>query len=167
VIDIQQDYFPGGSHPLVDPEAAAKVARAVVDEARGRGEWVGHIQHQATEADAGFLVAGTPGGEIHPLLRPLEGEPIIVKQVPNSFLGTSLARTLAASGIDDLTVVGMMSSMCVDATVRAALDLGLSVTVVANGCAAPDLVFRDDVIPGATVHSAFMAALAGAGATVV
>lgn len=167
VIDIQQDYFPGGSHPLVDPDAAAKVARSVVDDARGRGEWVGHVQHQATEPDATFLVAGTPGGEIHPLLRPVDGEPVITKQAPNSFVGTGLADILATAGVDDLTVVGMMSSMCIDATVRAALDLGLSVTVVENGCAAPDLVFRDTTIPGETVHAAFMAALEDAGATVV
>ena len=167
VIDIQQDYFPGGAHPLVDPDAAATVARSVVDDARGRGEWVGHVQHQATEPDATFLIAGSPGGEIHPLLRPVAGEPVIAKKEPNSFVGTALADTLAAAGVDDLTVVGMMSSMCVDATVRAALDQGLSVTVVENGCAAPDLVFRGNVIPGATVHAAFMAALEGAGARVV
>ncbi|MEP6561662.1 MAG: cysteine hydrolase family protein [Nakamurella sp.] len=167
VIDIQQDYFQGGAHPLVDPDAAAQVARSVVDDARGRGEWVGHLQHQATEPDATFLIAGTPGGEIHPLLTPAAGEPVITKKAPNSFVGTGLADTLAAAGVDDLTVVGMMSSMCVDATVRAALDLGLSVTVVENGCAAPDLVFQDTVIPGSTVHAAFMAALAGAGATVI
>lgn len=167
VIDIQQDYFPGGAHPLVEPESAARVARSVVDDARGRGDWIGHIQHQATADGASFLVAGTPGGEIYPLLTPLDGEPVITKQAPNSFVLTGLAETLTAAGVDDLTVVGMMSSMCVDATVRAALDLGISVTVVENGCAAPDLVFRDDVVPGKTVHKAFMAALEGAGATVI
>jgi nicotinamidase-related amidase len=167
VIDIQQDYFPGGAYPLIEPDAAAMVARSVVDQARRRGEWVGHIQHQATEPDSTFLVAGTAGGEIHPLLAPIDGEQVITKQAPNSFVGTGLADILTEQGIDDLTVVGMMSSMCVDATVRAAIDLGISVTVVENGCAAPDLMFKDTVVPGRTVHAAFMAALGGAGADVV
>lgn len=167
VIDIQQDYFPGGAHPLVEPEAAATVASSVVAQARERGDWVGHIKHQATEPGSTFLVAGTPGGEIHPLLTPVDGEPVITKRAPNSFVGTGLAEILSGQGIDELTVVGMMSSMCVDATVRAAIDLGLSVTLVENACAAPDLTFQDTVIPGRTVHAAFMAALGGAGASVI
>ena len=166
VIDIQQDYFPGGAHPLVGTEAAAVVARSVVDDARARGERVLHMQHLAADPDATFFVVGTPGAEIHPLLAPVAGEQVIVKHAPNSFLGTGLAAILAEHDVDALTVVGMMSSMCVDATTRAALDLGLDVTVIENGCAAPDLVFQGTTVPGRTVHAAFMAALGGAGATV-
>jgi nicotinamidase-related amidase len=54
----------------------------------------------------------------------------------------------------------MMSSMCVDATVRAAADLGFSPKVVHDACAAPDLQFNGVDVPGAAVHAAFMAALA-------
>ena len=61
----------------------------------------------------------------------------------------------------------MMSSMCVDAPVRAAVDLGFSVTVVHDGCAAPDLRFGETDVPGAMVHAAFMAALADGDAAVV
>lgn len=167
VIDIQQDYFPGGAYPLVGSEAAARIAGSIVTQARARGEWVCHIQHQAVEPGSSFLVAGTPGGEVHPLLAPIDGERVITKQAPNSFVGTNLAEALAERGIDELMIVGMMSSMCVDATVRAAIDIGFSVTVVENGCAAPDLTFRETVIPGRTVHAAFMAALGDAGASVV
>jgi nicotinamidase-related amidase len=60
-----------------------------------------------------------------------------------------------------------MSSMCVDATVRAAADLGLTVTVVHDACAAPDLEFGGVAVPGAMVHAAFMAALADGYAEVV
>src|SRR5438132_1066245 len=66
-----------------------------------------------------------------------------------------------------LVVAGMMSSMCVDATVRAAVDLGFSATVIHDACAAPDLEFGGDTIPGRTVHGAFMAALSGNYATLV
>ena len=69
--------------------------------------------------------------------------------------------------IDDLHVVGMMSSMCVDATVRAAADLGLKLTVIHDACAAPDLAFGGVAVPGAMVHAAFMAALADGYAEVV
>ena len=102
---------------------------------------------------------GTDGVEIHPAVEPGEDEPVIVKAEPNGFLGTELERELRDRGVDELVVAGMMSSMCVDATARAASDLGLEVAVVHDACAAPDLEFGSTEVPGASVHAAFMAAL--------
>ncbi|MGK9147652.1 cysteine hydrolase [Plantibacter flavus] len=168
VIDIQLDYFPGGAYPLSGPGPAAEVARSVVDDARAAGDWVGFVQHLAEPGEGSFLVAGTTGADLLPTLTPAsDDEPIIQKTRPNSFIATGLEGILAERDIDELTVVGMMSSMCVDATVRAALDLGLAVTVVEDGCAAPDLEFGGVEVPGEVVHAAFMAALRDAGASVV
>jgi nicotinamidase-related amidase len=61
----------------------------------------------------------------------------------------------------------MMSSMCVDATVRAGADLGFGMTVIHDACAAPDLEFGGTQVPGPTVHAAFMAALGDGYATLV
>lgn len=167
VIDIQRDYFPGGAMPLVGPEAAAEVARTVLDAFRAAGDPVVHLRHVWDSPEATFMRPGTPGHEIHPLAAPADGEPVIDKTEPNGFLGTDLAETLERLDVNDLHMVGMMSSMCVDATVRAASDLGLKVTVVHDGCAAPDLEFDGVAVPGATVHAAFMAALADGYAEVV
>jgi nicotinamidase-related amidase len=49
--------------------------------------------------------------------------------------------------------------MCIDATTRAAADLGFQCIVVHDACAAKDLTFGGVVIPAAQVHGAFMAAL--------
>ena len=87
------------------------------------------------------------------------GEPVIEKAEPNGFLGTRLEGELRGRGIDELVVAGMMSSMCVDATVRAAVDLGFETTVVHDACATCDLEFQGHVVPAAAVHSAFIAAL--------
>ncbi|MFJ4221840.1 hypothetical protein [Curtobacterium luteum] len=38
--------------------------------------------------------------------------------------------------------------------------------MVADACTAPDLQYGDTVVPGATAHAAFMAALDGSVATV-
>ena len=92
---------------------------------------------------------------------------MIEKAAPNSFVGTGLEDELRSRGIEELVVAGMMSSMCVDATVRAAVDLGFGATVVHDGCAAPDLAFGEIKVPGAAVHAAFMAALSDGYATVV
>ena len=147
IVDIQNDYFPGGAHPLVGPEDAAAAARTLLDDCRDRGGAVVHVQHVAAEPDASFLRPGTAGAEIHESVAPHEGEPIVQKAHPNAFLDTTLEDELHARGIDQLVVCGMMTSMCVDATVRAAVDLGFEATVVHDACAAPDLEFAGETIP--------------------
>lgn len=159
IVDIQNDYFPGGAHPLVGPEAAASAARKVLEDYRGRGEAVVHVQHVWDEADASFMRPGTAGVEIHESVAPHEGEPVVRKEHPNAFLDTTLEQELRDRGVDHLVVCGMMTSMCVDATVRAAVDLGFQATVVHDACAAPDLEFAGETIPARAVHGAFIAAL--------
>ena len=167
VIDIQRDYFPGGALPLVEPEAAATATRRLLDAFRTADEPVLHLKHVWDAPDATFMRPGTDGVELHPLVVPAGGEPVLEKAAPNGFVGTGLEDEVRSRGIDELVVAGMMSSMCVDATVRAAADLGFSVTVVHDGCAAPDLRFGETDVPGAMVHAAFMAALADGYADVV
>ena len=53
----------------------------------------------------------------------------------------------------------MMTSMCVDATVRAAFDLEFTCTIAQDACAAPDLAFNGETIPARHVHGAFLAAM--------
>ena len=147
VIDIQRDYFPGGALPLVEPEAAATATRRLLDAFRTADEPVLHLKHVWDAPDATFMRPGTDGVELHPLVAPAGGEPVLEKAAPNGFVGTGLEDEVRSRGIDELVVAGMMSSMCVDATVRAAADLGFSVTVVHDGCAAPDLRFGETDVP--------------------
>ena len=167
VVDIQNDYFPGGASPLVDPEPAAAAARAILDAFRATGEPVVHLQHVWDEPDATFMRPGTEGVEIHPAVAPATGETVITKDAPNGFLRTPLEDELRASGAEELVVCGMMTSMCVDATVRAAADLGFRVTVVHDACATPDLEFGGLTVPAQAVGAAFFAALADGYASVV
>jgi len=167
IVDIQRDYFPGGAHPLVGPDAAADTAARLLDHWRRLGLPVIHVQHESREEGAGMLVPGTPGGEIDARVAPIEGEALVRKTHPNSFRDTTLRERLDEAGASALLVVGMMSSMCVDATVRAAADFGYDVTVAADACAAPDLEFGGRRVGGAEVHAAFMAALGSAYARVV
>jgi nicotinamidase-related amidase len=160
VVDIQNDYFPGGANPLAGPEAAAENARVLLDAARAAGTPVVHLRHVWDEPDALYMKPGTPGVEIHPAVAPVAGEPVFDKAFPNGFLGTPLGEHLRSAGIDELVVCGMMTSMCVDATVRAAVDLGHTVTLAHDACATMDLEFGGRTIPAADVHAAFLAALA-------
>jgi nicotinamidase-related amidase len=166
IVDIQNDYFPGGRHELVGAEQAAANAARVLERFRENGDHVFHVQHVWEGDDAAFFEPGTPGVEIHQAVRPAGDEPVVQKAYPNSFRETDLERRLRDAGVTDVVVAGMMTSMCVDATVRAAADLGFGCTVVHDACATLDLEFDGRTIPAASVHAAFLAALGDGYATV-
>ncbi len=159
LVDIQNDYFPGGKMELAGMAAAAAQAQKLLEEFRRRHWPTFHIQHVSVRKGAPFFVPGTPGVEIHASIAALPGETVIEKHFPNSFRDTGLQEALAAAGIKDLVICGAMSHMCIDATARAAADLGFNCTVIHDACATRDLSFGDLVIPAAQVHGAFMAAL--------
>ena len=160
LVDLQNDYFPGGSMELTGMVAAAANAKLLLEQARKNGTQVIHIQHIAARPGATFFVPGTDGAEINPVVAPASGESIVVKNFPNSFRGTSLLELLAARQVKDLVLCGAMSHMCIDATTRAAFDLGFNCTVVADACATRDLEFQGRTVKAADVHASFMAALA-------
>ena len=135
-------------------------AARVIAEARAKGDKVVHIRHEFADANAPFFVPGSEGAQIHASVAPAEDEPVIVKHPINAFLDTDLKQVFDADGIEEVTVVGAMSHMCIDAAVRASSDLGYRTTVVHDACATRNLEFDGQVVPAAQVHSAYMSALA-------
>lgn len=167
IIDLQNDYFPNGKFELTNIVPAAENAARLLQAARAKGEFVVHVQHVFASPEAPFFVKGTPGVEINPVVQNLEGEPVVVKHRPNSFLETDLNARLIAKGITDVVICGAMSHMCIDATARAAADLGYTVTVVHDAIATRDLEFGGVHVPAAQVQAAFLAALASSYAAIV
>jgi nicotinamidase-related amidase len=53
-----------------------------------------------------------------------------------------------------------MSHMCIDATTRAAADLGFHCTVAHDACATRDVEFAGNKVSADKVHAAYMSALA-------
>ncbi len=159
LIDIQKDYFPGGRMELVRPLEAAKKAYELLQCFREHEQKHVHIQHVATKPGATFFIPGTDGTDIHDAVAHFEGEPLVIKHHPNSFLETNLQEMLKGWGIKRMIITGMMTHMCVDATARAASDLGYEVLVAADACATRNLKYGDTEIPAEHVHKAFLAAL--------
>jgi nicotinamidase-related amidase len=159
LIDIQNDYFPGGNMEVVGSVQAAAAAARLLAAFRKQSLAVYHVQHISTRRNATFFLPGTPGVEIHEAVRPLPEEPVITKQFPNSFRDTDLLERLKADNIGSLLIGGMMSHMCVDATVRAAFDFGFTCIVTHDACAARELSFNGITVPAAQVHTSYMAAL--------
>ena len=166
VIDIQNEYFPGGAIPLPGADEAAARAAAAIAAARSAGMPVLHMRHEEPESDEWF-VPGSEGAATNRAVSPADGEPVIVKNHPNSFLDTDLATRLESLGARRVAFCGMMTSMCVDATVRAAADRGLDALLIEDACAAPDLEHGGRKVAADDVHAAFCAALADGIATVV
>ena len=161
LIDIQNDYFPGGRNPVVGAEAAAKVAKQVLDEARAKHDPIIHIQHTSLRPNTTFLLPDTPGAEIHALVAPLPDEIVVQKHHPNSFRETTLLDELRSRRVSRLIFCGMMTHMCIDTTVRAAADLGFQCIVVGDATATKDLTYGSVTVPAAHVQAAFLAALSG------
>jgi nicotinamidase-related amidase len=159
LIDVQNDYFPGGKWPLSGIESAADNAAKLLAAARAAGDLVVYVRHEFPTDDAPFFAPDSEGARIHAKVRGRDGEPVVLKHHVNSFRETDLKAILDRHGIEELVICGAMSHMCVDAGVRAASDLGYKCIVVHDACATRDQEFAGKVVPAGEVHAAFMAAL--------
>jgi len=166
LVDLQNDYFPGGRMELVGSENAAANAKDLLAYFRQKKWPLFFIQHISAGEKASFFLPDTDGVKIHASINPLAEETVIQKHYPNSFRETRLLDELKSAEIKQVVICGAMSHMCIDATTRAAADFGFGCTVVANACATRDLQFAGETIPAAKVHGAFMAALGAAYAKV-
>lgn len=169
LIDLQNDYFPGGALPLHGSEEAGKAAGQLLAAFRAARLPVMHIQHIAQKPEATFFRPGTSGAEIHPCVAPQlgsnvdteAGETVLVKHFPSAFRETPLLELLTQRRITHLVVAGMMTHMCVDTTVRAACDLGFACTLAHDACATRELSFNGQSVAAEQVQLAYMAALQG------
>lgn len=165
LIDIQNDYFPSGRMPLEKSIEASLKAQNMLTAFRAEELPVIHIQHISTQADATFFLPCTKGIEFHPNVQPAKNESIIKKHYPNSFRDTSLLTYLHKAHIHQLVIVGMMTHQCIDATTRAAYDLGFTCKIIHDACATSTLRFGNTLIPAQTVHQVSLAALQSTYAT--
>ena len=165
LIDCQNTYTRGVME-LEGVQAALDQAEHLLDRARTAGIPIIHIQH-----DAG---PGSPYdirdeiGAIVDRVAPRGDEPVVVKNYPNSFVGTDLDEQLKGLKAQNLVLAGFMTHMCVNSTARGAFNLGYAPTVVAAATATralPDPIGGD--VPAASVHAASLAAIADLFAIVV
>ncbi len=166
IIDVQNDYFPGGACELWKAYEAENKIKILIQESRTLGRPIIYIQH-INPPDDTFFLEGSFGCEISERIKPQPDDKVIVKYYPNSFLETELDSYLKEKAIKKLIVCGMMTHMCVDTTVRAAMDYGYEVDLVADGCTTMDLAIAGEVIPAQTVQNTFLASLEGIFANIV
>ena len=167
LVDIQNDYFPGGAMELVGIQKAVIRAKELLTSFRENCWPTFHIQHISIQENASFFLPETVGVEIHDDIKPLADERVITKHFPNSFRETGLLEELHKDQIEQLVICGAMSHMCIDATTRAAFDLGFNCAVIQDACATRNLEFGGQTIAADHVHGSFMAALGSVYASVL
>jgi nicotinamidase-related amidase len=161
LVDIQNDYFPGGAMEVVGATAAANQAAKALAAFRQQGLPIIHVQHIAARPGATFFLPNTTGAEIHESVRPGPGEALIRKHFPNSFRETPLLEHLRGANVSRIVIAGMMTHMCVDTTTRAAADLGFACSLAHDACATRALSFNGVQVPAESVQIAYLAALNG------
>ena len=166
VIDAQREYI-NGALPLPQVGPALDEIDRLLGRARRVGTPIIHIVHHGKPGSV--FAPGTAGATIAPQAAPAPGEPVVGKRLPNAFASTDLGDRVAALKRPAIVIVGFMTHMCVEATARASIDLGLKATVVASATATRDL---PDPISGALLTAAevqrnALAAMADRFATIV
>ncbi len=141
VIDVQADYFAGGTLPLWQTEETLARIVEAIGKARAAGDRIVLVRHVSRAATGLFGSAGS-GIDIHPDILAAAGDaPVVTKTFADSFQETDLADRL--EGTADLLICGMMTQNCVVFTAMSRAAEGFRVRVVGDLCAAPtEMVHR-------------------------
>ncbi|MET8456637.1 MULTISPECIES: cysteine hydrolase family protein [Streptomyces] len=157
LVDYQNTYTTGVMELDGWREALDAGAR-LLERARREGATVVHVVNDGGEGTPYDIRAEI--GAIHPSVAPLDGEPVVVKKVPNAFVGTDLDRHVDAAGNGDLVIAGFMTHMCVAFTAQGAFLRGNRPTVVADACATRALPVAGTELDARQVHDSALATIA-------
>ena len=166
IIDAQNTYCEGVMK-LDGVDAAMDECKSLLERFRAAGRPVFHVRHDAGPGTPYDVTA--PIGQIADIVAPIEGEAVITKNYPSSFVQTELDDLLKEANVSNLILTGFMSHMCVNSTARGAFSLGYNPTVVASATATrslPSKVTGKDV-PSDQVQEAALAALSDLPSAVV
>lgn len=127
IIDAQQGLLEG-ERAVPDSAAFIEHLVALLTAARSAGALIIHLQNDGAQGT--LDEPGTPGWFIHPKLSPEAGEPVLRKTGDDGFDGTDLTEILTRNRVSHIAVAGLLSEMCVSATIRGALARKLEVVLI-------------------------------------
>ncbi len=134
VIDVQNDYFPGGQFPLWNPEPVLENILSAMHRATAKNIPVILVQH-VVRGGGPFFNEGTAGVAIHPrILAAAPQAPIVRKEYADSFEKTDLNQVLSSLGARELLICGMMTHNCVTHTAISRAAEPYKVTVLSDCC---------------------------------
>ncbi|MHC0432030.1 cysteine hydrolase family protein [Streptomyces sp. O3] len=155
LIDFQNTYTQGVME-LDGWEKSLEAAAQLLTRARQAGAKVVHVMNDGGEGTPYDIRAEI--GQIHPRVAPIDGEPVVVKQAPNAFVGTDLD-THVPEG-QDVVIAGWMTHMCVAFTAQGAFLRGNRPTVPADATATRSLPVAGTDIEACQIHYSSLATIA-------
>lgn len=118
-----------------------------------------HIQH-CSSIPTSLLHESNAGNEFNDLVFPVEGEPIIKKNVNSAFIGTSLQAQLDHAKITKLIIAGLTTDHCISTTTRMAGNLGYDTYLVSDATATFNRKTPDGQnYPAELIHKTALASL--------
>ncbi len=146
VIDMLVDFVEEGGALYCGPDAREIIPRVreELDRARAQGDPVIYVCDRHRPDDLEFrmfpphCVEGSRGAEICSELSPRERDRVVFKRRFSGFYGTDLDLALREQGIDELTLVGVCTNICVLYTAADARMRNYAVTVPADAVASFD-----------------------------
>ncbi len=135
LIDIQKGFddiaYWGGQRNNPDAESKAK---ELLEIWREKNFPIFHVQHCSTNPKS-VLHELNEGNEFKDIVKPIDGETIIKKNVNSAFIGTDLKKLLEERQINTLVIVGLTTDHCVSTTTRMAGNYGFVTYVVSDATA--------------------------------
>lgn len=160
IIDWQKgfdDYTYWGGN-LNNPDAE-KNTRHILDKWRALKLPIFHVKHDSVNPKS-RLAPGQPGNEIKEIVKPLNGEPVISKNVNSAFIGTDLKQRLDEQQIKSVVIVGIQTDHCVSTTARMAGNYGYTTYVISDATATFDRISTTgEKISSQTIHDVNLASL--------
>jgi nicotinamidase-related amidase len=151
IIDMQNDFVRPGAPvavggameiiPALQEVLAAfrRTGTPVVFVRRGHradGSDIDCVRQEYFDRTGGFLIDGTEGAEIIAELRPLPGEPVVVKTRFSAFFMTEFLALLIRRGITSLVLGGVNTANCLRSTAFDGISYDFDVTILSDGSAA-------------------------------
>jgi nicotinamidase-related amidase len=126
-----------------------------------------HIRHCSSDPGS-LLNESNEGNDFKDLVKPIDTEPIIKKNVNSAFIGTDLKEQLDNVKITKLVIVGLTTDHCISTTTRMAGNLGFDTYLVSDATATFNKKgLEGQNFPAELIHATALASLNVEFATIV
>jgi nicotinamidase-related amidase len=134
LVDFQEEFFSGKLR-LPNASKAASHAKVLLDWARAEKIAIIHVLNIAKSEHSVVFAPNSPGVKEVAVLKPMDGERILVKSSGGGFTNTDLDDWLKTRNIETIVVAGLMTHLAVYFTACDATVKGYRVVVAADATA--------------------------------
>ncbi|MGD6831246.1 cysteine hydrolase family protein [Sutcliffiella halmapala] len=157
IVDVQEAF----NHPKWgernNPDAEENI-KLLLNEWRHRDAEVIFIKHISKNRNSGFHPTHK-GSAIKEIVKPLEKEIVITKEVNSAFIGTSLENYLHDREIEEVVITGLTTPHCISTTTRMSGNLGFNTYLIEDATAAFGINYKGTYIDAQTIHNISLATL--------